>query len=52
MKVLIFLFFIFSIIAFALKGQFLSAGIMLGGLSIVIIAEKSEKAREILKRIF
>ncbi len=44
--------FLLSIVAFFYSKHFIEAGIMLSGLSIVLLAEKNEKAKEILNKIF
>jgi len=51
-KYLIFFLFVISAVLFASSKHFLESGIMLGGICILLIAEKNKKAREILKKIF
>ena len=51
-KYLIYFIFLLSTIAFIFSSHYLEAGIMFGGLSIVLLAERNEKTREILKKLF
>ena len=52
LKYLIIITFLTSILGFILFKHFLEAGIMIGGLSIVLLAEKNKKAREFVNKLF